>query len=73
MHIFVVDIVSSSLESNSYMHLCPISLHLLVTDPIHNTKVTKDSDVDFKLPDFSKIGEEISSALKESIGKFIKK
>ena len=43
-----------------------------VSDPMHNVKVTKDSNADFKLPDFSKIGDEISSALKESIGKFIK-
>ena len=55
------------------MHLCPIFTPLLVTDPMHNVKVTKDSEVDFKLPDFSKIGDEISSALKESIGKFINK
>lgn len=61
----------------THTHLCPFSpllLNFLVTDPMHNVQVaTKVSDVDFKLPDFSKIGDEISSALKESIGKFINK
>lgn len=62
--------------SSNPTHACTyalFSLLLLVTDPMHNVKVTKDSEVDFKLPDFSKIGDEISSALKESIGKFINK
>lgn len=50
-----------------------LSTPSFVSDPMHNVKVTKDSGADFKLPDFSKIGDEISSALKESIGKLINK
>ena len=42
---------------------------------MHNVEVgtSKASGVAFELPDFSKISEEISSALKDSIGKLLNK
>ena len=35
-------------------------------DPMHNVETNKSNEAAFELPDFSKIAEEITSAIKES-------
>ena len=35
-------------------------------DPMHNVEASKSNEAAFELPDFSKIAEEIKSAIKKS-------